>query len=317
MPDSPTVNQPDKSGTSSDSTGLGESGISEAATTAESAAAVFGLPNLRDATGRQGGDVGGLGTGGSVDFHDHRAYQLGDDVRHINWQAYGRTGSYTMKLFREEVQPLVDVVLDLSSSMFFEPEKARRTAELIVFSCHAAARSQASVRLFATDGDGASSIRPLTRDDVFTGSWAEWVAPPGSGKEATGLDLSGIPFRRGSVRILIGDLLHKSAPESTLLPFANGAGMSLVWAPFSQSEAEPDWTDNCELEDAETVQRLPIWADSAMLKRYRDAYSRHFDLWTAQARQLGVRVARIPAEGELTDALMLVAGENTAIQMNR
>ena len=47
----------------------------------------------------------GSGTGSSLDFQDHRAYSPGDDPRHINWQAYARTGSYTMKLFREEVRP--------------------------------------------------------------------------------------------------------------------------------------------------------------------------------------------------------------------
>ena len=78
----------------------------------------------------QTGEFTGGGTGSSMDFQDHRAYSPSDDPRHINWQAYARTGSYTMKLFREEVRPVVDLVLDASESMFFDERKATRTAEL-------------------------------------------------------------------------------------------------------------------------------------------------------------------------------------------
>ncbi|MGB1261127.1 MAG: DUF58 domain-containing protein, partial [Akkermansiaceae bacterium] len=54
------------------------------------------------------GEFQGAGTGSSIDFQDHRAYMPGDDPRHINWQAYARTGNYSMKLYREEVRPVID-----------------------------------------------------------------------------------------------------------------------------------------------------------------------------------------------------------------
>ena len=76
----------------------------------------------------QAGEFAGAGVGSSLDFQDHRAYVPGDDPRHINWQAYARTGQYTMKLFREEVRPVVDILRDVSESMFFDPAKAARIA---------------------------------------------------------------------------------------------------------------------------------------------------------------------------------------------
>src|SRR5678815_4777076 len=78
-------------------------------------AALFRLP-LRQRVWRGGSGVFmGRGTGASLDFQDHRAYAPGDDPRHINWQAYARTGQYSMKLFREEGRALIDIVLDVSS----------------------------------------------------------------------------------------------------------------------------------------------------------------------------------------------------------
>ena len=64
------------------------------------------LPLLRKIWRGASGDFAGAGTGNSMEFQDHRAYQAGDDPRHLNWQAYARTGQFTMKVFRQEVRPL-------------------------------------------------------------------------------------------------------------------------------------------------------------------------------------------------------------------
>ena len=79
---------------------------------------LFALP-LKDRNWKGNpGDYAGSGAGSSLDFQDHRQYLPGDDPRHINWQAFGRTGDYTLKLYREEVRPIVEIILDVSGSMF-------------------------------------------------------------------------------------------------------------------------------------------------------------------------------------------------------
>ncbi|MFM8892521.1 MAG: DUF58 domain-containing protein, partial [Planctomycetia bacterium] len=66
-------------------------------------AAVARLPLVDGGRGGAAGTVLGRQAGSSLDFHDHRLYVPGDDPRHLNWQAFARTGHYTMKLYREEV----------------------------------------------------------------------------------------------------------------------------------------------------------------------------------------------------------------------
>ena len=56
------------------------------------------LPLGAQAWKGQAGEFRGAGVGSSIDFQDHRDYSPGDDPRHINWQAYARTGQYSMKL---------------------------------------------------------------------------------------------------------------------------------------------------------------------------------------------------------------------------
>ena len=81
----------------------------------------------RLAQGTVGSHLGNR-AGSSLEFLDHRSYQLGDDLRRIDWYAYARTDKLTLKLFREEVCPHVDILLDGSQSMHLaESEKVRAT----------------------------------------------------------------------------------------------------------------------------------------------------------------------------------------------
>ena len=57
--------------------------------------------------------------GRGIDFEEVRNYQPGDDIRTIDWRVTARTGSAHTKLFREERERPVLVVVDQRSSMFF------------------------------------------------------------------------------------------------------------------------------------------------------------------------------------------------------
>ena len=57
--------------------------------------------------------------GRGIDFEEVRAYQPGDDIRTIDWRVTARTGNAHTKLFREERERPVLVVVDQRNSMFF------------------------------------------------------------------------------------------------------------------------------------------------------------------------------------------------------
>ncbi|MFK7974544.1 MAG: DUF58 domain-containing protein [Halioglobus sp.] len=54
-----------------------------------------------------------------IDFEEVRSYQPGDDVRTIDWRVTARTGSAHTKVFREEKERPLLVVVDQRNSMFF------------------------------------------------------------------------------------------------------------------------------------------------------------------------------------------------------
>ena len=55
--------------------------------------------------------------GQTVEFADFREYQLGDDIRRIDWNLYSRFERYFLKLFTDERQMQVQIFLDCSASM--------------------------------------------------------------------------------------------------------------------------------------------------------------------------------------------------------
>ncbi len=57
--------------------------------------------------------------GFSVEFAEHRLYNPGDPIKNIDWKVYGRTDKMFIKRFEEETNLRCQIVLDVSSSMYF------------------------------------------------------------------------------------------------------------------------------------------------------------------------------------------------------
>ncbi len=55
--------------------------------------------------------------GFSVEFAQHREYVPGDDIKHIDWKVYGKTGRFYLKQYEEETNLICWILLDISESM--------------------------------------------------------------------------------------------------------------------------------------------------------------------------------------------------------
>ena len=87
--------------------------------------------------GRASGGAGGTRrsrqTGSSAEFSDYREYIPGDDIRRIDWNAMARFDKIFLKLFMEEQESAVTVLLDGSGSMGEKWETARQAAEAVSY----------------------------------------------------------------------------------------------------------------------------------------------------------------------------------------
>ncbi|MEO0630162.1 MAG: DUF58 domain-containing protein, partial [Planctomycetota bacterium] len=67
-------------------------------------------------TGKLKGERRSKKRGESVEFADHRPYVIGDDLRHIDWNIFGRLDRLFLKLFLEEEDLSLHLVIDASAS---------------------------------------------------------------------------------------------------------------------------------------------------------------------------------------------------------
>ena len=242
------------------------------------------------------GDFLGKETGSSLDLHDHRSYYPGDDPRHIDWRVYARTESYVIRLFREEIAPRVDLVLDLSPSMLLGEEKALRSLELLYFVIESALEAQASLRCYLLDGTGAHAEQ--------LEAFIHYGLPePRRGSVTPAAAARMLELRPASLRVFISDLLFPDSPHELLLRLCGQNSRTLLFVPFAPSEEAPDWNGAMELSDCETGARREQTIDDSILERYRQAYRTHFESWRQSCRKLRVPCVRVRAGGDLAPAL--------------
>jgi uncharacterized protein (DUF58 family) len=68
-------------------------------------------------SGRERGERRARRPGSGIEFADHRDYARGDDPRYLDWNAYGRLGRLLVRLFEEEQELAVHLIVDTSASM--------------------------------------------------------------------------------------------------------------------------------------------------------------------------------------------------------
>ena len=65
----------------------------------------------------------------ALDFSDHRPYAHGDDLRHVDWNAYSRHEELFVKLGEATQSVTVHILLDRSRSMAWDPVQSQELAE--------------------------------------------------------------------------------------------------------------------------------------------------------------------------------------------
>ena len=221
----------------------------------------------------------------------------GDDLRQIDWGAYGRSDKLIVKLFREEIDPHVDFMIDGSRSMALPgTAKAKALLGLTAFLATAAnnARCTSAVWLSAQGCrriDQGESQPSLWRDITFQSrcplaeSYA--INPPA--------------LRRRGIRILLSDLLFPGEPQEVLRTVAAGASAVVVIQILADTDINPELWGNLTIEDCETGATVTLFIDESTRKRYVSALKALQQSWRSACRQVGARFMTFNAEQLTSD----------------
>jgi hypothetical protein len=236
--------------------------------------------------------------GSSTEYFDHRPYEPGDDPRFIDWNAYGRTEQYTLRLFQREAAPHIDVVLDFSPSLFITEKKSMRTMELMYYLLVAAERVQAKARFFFITDDHPELV---AREDLLQG--IIWKYQTGTNSVRM---LDKISLQAGSNNIVISDLLFPGYPDGMCASLTRTPGSALLFVPFLVAEASPNWNGSMQFDDYEQkLLQKQVRCDQNFLAKYRDAYNAHSVLWENAALRFGILLRRTCADDDLAQQMLL------------
>ena len=243
---------------------------------------------MRGATGLQLGH----GAGSSVDFKDYREYQPGDDLRSIDWNVFARSDKLTIKMYREEVNPHLDILIDCSDSMILpDTEKARSLLGLSGAMASAATNAKCSHAAWVI-GDG---FRPVANGADMPSFWDD-IEFGSNRNPAEAFEIMPPRLRRNGIRILISDLLWIGDPLLVLRPLAEGASLLVVVQMLADADVNPALRGNMKLNDVESGISLDVFVDAVMEKRYKNALHNHQQNWHRACRQVGATMTTVIAE---------------------
>jgi uncharacterized protein (DUF58 family) len=226
--------------------------------------------------------------GQSVEFADYRDYSMGDDLRQLDWNVYARLEKLFVKLFVEEEDVTVTLLIDASASM------GTGTPEKLLFAKRAAA-ALGYIGLASEDRVAVSVLagRMARRRSAMRGSGRVFrlLADLSSVQVSDGpTDLvaaarhAAAQLSGRGVLILLSDLLDPAADKVIRELAATGSELVILHI-LSPDELDPPLEGDLRLVDTETGERVDITADLATI----DAYKARLTEWKAGFADLAAK----------------------------
>ena len=258
------------------------------------------------ATGGTSGLRRSKALGTSVEFSDFREYAMGDDLRRVDWNAYGRFDKLFVKLFMEEQEAHLHLIVDGSASMGFgTPSKWDTAVKLAEALGYLALSGGDMLTLSVLQGDRAVSTTPLSgrRSYVKAEGFLQGFRPEGE----TNLSAATrqIPFGAGrGISIVLSDFLSPEGYETALQFLAYRKQETIALQVMSREEHDPSLEDAVLLVDAETGAKLEFLAGYDTLKAYRETVQEFLAELQRFCHQKAMLCAAFPAEADVEGTLM-------------
>ncbi len=209
--------------------------------------------------------------GQGMEFEEVRDYQVGDEIRSIDWNVTARMGTPFVKRFREERELTVMFAVDLSASGNFgstDKLKNEVAAELCALLAFSAIKNNDKIGLIVFSDQVELYIPPAKGTSHVLRLIKELLAfEPHKGETniAEALEYLGKVCRKQTVVFLISDFLDEGY-ESALRVIAKRHDVTAV-SIVDPVELKMPKVGLVELEDAETGEQIQIDTGSAAFRR--------------------------------------------------
>lgn len=270
------------------------------------------LARKRSRSARQG-ERRSRARGLSVEFADHRNYALGDDIRYLDWNLYGRLDRLFLKLYEEERESPVSLFLDASESMKFgTPPKfdfARQVAAAIGYVA-LCGFDHVSVLPFPADHEAnAPLLGPLRsvrgkKSAMTLFQHLNKLTAGGSANLNESLRRGALESRRVGMAVVIGDFLDPDGYEDGLTALTGRGFQVTAIQVLAPEEWTPDKYGDLKLVDSETGAPQEITFGKYRLKAYQQTVRRFCGRLKERCESRGVRYFQATSETPLQTLLL-------------
>ena len=227
-------------------------------------------------TGRLKGEKRSRKRGQSVEFADFRNYVPGDDIRFIDWNTYARLEKFFVKLFVEEEDITIYILIDTSKSISFgTPPKIlyakKLAASLGYIGLSNLNRVIISEMKFGSNKDtkamrGKSEIHRML-------NFLDELEADGKTTLAESTRIFALKHKRKGFLIIISDFLDKAGYEAPLRNIIARDLDVFVFQILSANEYEPELTGDLRLVDSEDEEYAEVTISDRLIKSYKKTLS--------------------------------------------
>jgi uncharacterized protein (DUF58 family) len=210
--------------------------------------------------------------GQSVEFADYRDYSVGDDLRFIDWNIYARLDRLFLKLFLEEEDLSLYILLDVSKSCDYgTPNKAFYMKQVAAALGYIGLVNYNRVHLCAVS-NGIVAETGALRGRRRVGQMIDFVTrlqPQGASDFAQACRRFALTHRHKGVCVVLSDFFVKEGFEQGLRYVAGGKYDLFCVQVLSPQEIEPDMVGDLKLRDVEDQDMAEVSITQPLLAQYK------------------------------------------------
>ena len=210
--------------------------------------------------------------GESAEFADYRNYVVGDDLRHIDWNIYARLDRLFLKLFLEEEDLNVTVLLDVSKSMAEgDPPKGLYAKRIAAAMAYIGLCNNDRVNLYAYNDSVVKHVSGLRSRRMLSHvvRFLEETPIDGGSHFSTAARQFALRNNQKGVVLVLSDFLDKGGYEQGLRYLVGRQFDIYVLHILSPQEANPELAGDLKLVDCEDDDVAEITVSKALLDRYK------------------------------------------------
>ncbi len=211
--------------------------------------------------------------GSSLEFSDFRDYAPGDDLRRVDWNGYARFGRLYTKLFNEERQAVLNIILDGSVSMRFYTEKWDYAQAFAASMAYIALNNADLVNIFIANGGGIDKCTALSSKQSFPKAAAFLEKEREGGGTELNKSVKALAGERlgEGITLIISDFFSEDGYDSAVkLLRSKRQSVNLVQI-LDGRETTPDEKGNVRFIDSETKETRELELTQELLDRYQKA----------------------------------------------